>query len=43
MITGAANMDGAIVVVAASDGQMYENNASSIDPLNTRLFANLES
>lgn len=23
MITGAANMDGAIVVVAASDGQMY--------------------
>lgn len=24
MITGAANMDGAIVVVAASDGQMYE-------------------
>ena len=24
MITGAANMDGAIVVVAASDGQMYD-------------------
>jgi len=23
MITGASNMDGAIVVVAASDGQMY--------------------
>jgi elongation factor Tu len=23
MITGAANMDGAVVVVAASDGQMY--------------------
>lgn len=25
MITGAANMDGAIVVVAASDGQMYDS------------------
>lgn len=25
MITGAASMDGAIIVVAASDGQMYAN------------------
>jgi elongation factor Tu len=28
MITGAANMDGAIVVVAASDGQMYDIHSS---------------
>ena len=30
MITGAAAMDGAIVVVAASDGQMYDILATSL-------------
>ena len=26
MITGASNMDGAVIVVAASDGQMFVND-----------------
>lgn len=29
MITGAASMDGAVIVVAASDGQMYDRSSDS--------------
>jgi translation elongation factor EF-1alpha len=32
MITGAANMDGAVVVVAASDGQMYVKSSTGTPP-----------
>lgn len=37
MITGAANMDGAIIVVAASDGQMYAET-SRITPFSIYAY-----